>query len=85
MKIRISTLGLIVSQKLTGKKIGLFVVLLLITFASGCSSVCSNSEGFYKDIPRRPMNYREYMSDGIIAAYERNSAGDHSFRVAARF
>jgi len=63
MKIRISILGLIVSQKLTGKKIGLFVVLLLITFTSGCSSVCSNSEGFYKDIPRRPMNYREYMSD----------------------
>jgi hypothetical protein len=62
MKIRISILGLIVRQKLTGK-IGLFVVLLLITFASGCSSVCSNSEGFYKDIPRRPMNYREYMSD----------------------
>ena len=34
MKIRISILGLIVSQKLTGKKIALFVVLLLITFAS---------------------------------------------------
>ena len=63
MKIRISILGLIVSQKLTGKTIGLFVVLLLITFASGCSSVCSNSEGFYKDIPRGPINYREYMSD----------------------
>ena len=63
MKIRISLLGLIVSQKLTGKKIGLFVVLLLITFASGCASVCSNSEDLYKDIPRRPINWREYMSN----------------------
>ena len=63
MKIVISILGLIVSQKFTIKKNGLFVVLLLITFASGCSSVCSNSEAFYKDIPRRPINWREYMTD----------------------
>lgn len=62
MKIRISILGLIVSQKLTGKKIALLVVLLLITFASGCASVFSNSEDFYKDIPRRPINWREYTS-----------------------
>ena len=63
MKIRISILGLVVSQKLTVKKIALLVVLLLITFASGCASVCSNSEGFYKDIPRRLINWREYMSN----------------------
>jgi hypothetical protein len=63
MKIVISILGLIVSQKFTIKKNGLFVVLLLITFAFGCSSVCSNSEAFYKDIPRQPINWREYMTD----------------------
>jgi uncharacterized protein YceK len=44
------------------KKIGLSVALL-ITFVSGCSSVVSNSESFYRDIPRRPINWREYMTD----------------------
>ena len=38
-------------------------IILLITLISGCSSVISNSENFYKDIPRRPINWREYMTD----------------------
>jgi hypothetical protein len=44
------------------KKIALFA-FLLITVVSGCSSVISNSESFYKDIPRRPINWREYLTD----------------------
>ena len=41
-------------------------VLLIITLIAimwGCSSVISNSDGFYKDRPRRPINWREYMTD----------------------
>ncbi|HSE25687.1 MAG TPA: hypothetical protein VLB68_28740 [Pyrinomonadaceae bacterium] len=38
-------------------------IMLLIGVLSGCSSVISNSEGFYKDRPRRPINWREYMTD----------------------
>jgi hypothetical protein len=41
-------------------------VLLIITLIAimwGCSSVIGNSEGFYKDRPRRPINWREYMTD----------------------
>jgi hypothetical protein len=38
-------------------------IILLITLISGCSSVISNSESFYKDIPRRPINWREYLTD----------------------
>jgi uncharacterized protein YceK len=44
------------------KEIALFM-FLLITVVSGCSSVISNSESFYKDIPRRPINWREYLTD----------------------
>jgi hypothetical protein len=44
------------------KKIGLFVVVL-ITFISGCGSVVGNSERFYRDIPRRPINWHEYLTD----------------------
>jgi hypothetical protein len=38
-------------------------VVLLITVLPGCTSVVRNSEDFYKDIPRRPINWREYMTD----------------------
>jgi hypothetical protein len=38
-------------------------IMLLIGVLSGCSSVISNSEGFYKDRPRPPINWREYMTD----------------------
>ena len=38
-------------------------IVLLITVLSGCSSVISDSESFYKDQPRRRTNWREYMSD----------------------
>jgi uncharacterized protein YceK len=43
-------------------KIALFICLL-ITPVSGCSSVINNSESFYRDIPRRPINWREYLTD----------------------
>jgi hypothetical protein len=38
-------------------------VALVIFGMCGCSSVISNSERFYKDQPRRPINYREYLSN----------------------
>jgi uncharacterized protein YceK len=38
-------------------------IVSVIAAMSGCSSVISNSEGFYKDRPRRPINWREYMTD----------------------
>ena len=44
------------------KKIVLFA-LLLMTLVSGCSSVISNSESYYKNQPRRPINWREYLTD----------------------
>jgi uncharacterized protein YceK len=44
------------------KKIALFV-LVLMTVISGCSSLISNSETFYRDMPRRPINWREYLTD----------------------
>jgi uncharacterized protein YceK len=44
------------------KKIALLVLLLVIV-VSGCSSVISNSESFYQNIPRRPINWREYLTD----------------------
>ena len=43
-------------------KIALLIVLLL-TLVSGCSSIISNSEDFYKDMPRRRINWREYLTD----------------------
>jgi len=51
-----------VSRVVLMKKTVLSIVLL-ITVLSGCSSVISNSERFYNDRPRRPINWREYMSD----------------------
>jgi hypothetical protein len=61
MKAAPSILEMIAKPELTMKKIALFV-FLLITVVSGCS-VISNSESFYKDIPRRPINWREYLTD----------------------
>ena len=38
-------------------------MVIVSTLVCGCSSVISNSENFYKNIPRRPINWREYLSD----------------------
>ena len=38
-------------------------IALLIAVLSGCSSVISDSEHFYKDQPRGRINWREYMSN----------------------
>ena len=38
-------------------------IVLLVTSVSGCSSAISNSESYYQNIPRRPINWREYMTD----------------------
>jgi hypothetical protein len=63
MKGAASILGRIARQELlTMMKIALFICLL-ITAVSGCSSVINNSESFYRDIPRRPINWREYLTD----------------------
>lgn len=53
---------MLAKQDLTMKKIAL-LFCFLITVLSGCSSVISNSESFYKDMPRRPINWREYLTD----------------------
>ena len=38
-------------------------IVSAIAIMWGCSAVIGNSEGFYKDRPRRPINWREYMTD----------------------
>jgi hypothetical protein len=38
-------------------------VLVLMTLVSGCASLISNSENFYRDAPRRPIHWREYLTD----------------------
>jgi len=58
----IEILRRVARPKLPMKKICLAMVLLM-TILSGCSSVVSNSEKFYQDRPRRPINWREYMTD----------------------
>ena len=55
-------LRIVAGSKVMRMALGLSVVWLTIVL-SGCSSVVSNSESFYKDIPRRPINWREYMTD----------------------
>jgi len=40
-----------------------FAIALLMLGVSGCSSLLSNSEDFYKDMPRRRINWREYLTD----------------------
>lgn len=62
MKIATSMFWMVARQELTMKEIALFI-FLLTTVVSGCSSVISNSESFYKGIPRRPINWREYLTD----------------------
>ncbi len=37
--------------------------LSLLIFLSACASVLSNSENFYRDRPRRPINWREILTD----------------------
>jgi hypothetical protein len=41
----------------------LIALVLLLAFVSGCGSVASNSESFYQNTPRRPINWREYLTD----------------------
>jgi hypothetical protein len=43
------------------KKIALFA--LLVVTVSGCGSALSDSENFYRDMPRRRINWREYLTD----------------------
>jgi hypothetical protein len=62
MRIGTAILGMLARPELSPKKIGLYTVLL-VTVASGCSSVISNSADFYKDMPRRRINWREYLTD----------------------
>jgi hypothetical protein len=38
-------------------------ILLLVVFVAGCGSVAKNSESFYQNMPRRPINWREYLTD----------------------
>jgi hypothetical protein len=38
-------------------------LVLSLALLSGCASVIGNSENFYQDMPRRPTNWREYLSD----------------------
>jgi hypothetical protein len=40
-----------------------FAMVFLTTLMSGCGSVAKNSESFYQNIPRRPINWREYLTD----------------------
>ncbi len=60
--ISISNRKLVGVWKLRLKNAGLLIVLL-VTLVSGCSSVLSDSENFYKDMPRRRINWREYLTD----------------------
>jgi hypothetical protein len=62
MKVGRSILEISARTKLSMRKIGLSTVLLL-TVLSGCSSVIRNSEDFYNDMPRRRINWREYLTD----------------------
>jgi len=62
MKIAETIRGLVWKPKLSAMRIGLSMALL-ITLMSGCGSVATNSESYYQNIPRRPINWREYMTD----------------------
>jgi hypothetical protein len=62
MKSASSTRGIATGAGRCAEKIVLFV-LLLMTVVSGCASLISNSENFYRDAPRRPINWREYLTD----------------------
>jgi hypothetical protein len=41
----------------------LLAALLLLNLFCACTSVFSNSESFYRDRPRRPINWREILTD----------------------
>jgi hypothetical protein len=41
----------------------LLVALLLMNFFWSCASVLRDSESFYRDRPRRPINWREILTD----------------------
>jgi hypothetical protein len=48
-------------EKVNGVYKGIALILVM-TVVSGCS-VLVNSEKFYGDRPRRPINWREYTTD----------------------
>ena len=62
MKIADSIRGVVWVPKFTAMRIGLSGILL-ITLVSGCGSVVANSESYYQNNPRRPINWREYLTD----------------------
>jgi len=62
MRIGASMLGVVGRLEIAVTGIVLSIVLL-VTSVSGCSSAISNSESYYQNIPRRPINWREYMTD----------------------
>ncbi|HVO95456.1 MAG TPA: hypothetical protein VMT22_21550 [Terriglobales bacterium] len=48
------------------KALRLGVVLATVfptTLLSACSEVIHNSASYYENIPRRPINWREYLTD----------------------
>lgn len=61
MKIRTSIVAMVAGSRRRRECTLCFV--LLITVLSGCSSVISTSENFYKDRPPRRINWREYLTD----------------------
>jgi len=62
MRIGASMLGVVGRLEIAVTGIVLSIVLL-VTSVSGCSSAISNSESYYQNIPRRPINWREYTTD----------------------
>jgi hypothetical protein len=60
MKLATSMLAMMASQKPFRK--AAWLTILLVHLVSGCT-VLQNSASFYKDQPRRPINWREYTSD----------------------
>jgi len=54
--------GRVASLEVTVMGIALSIILLMASL-SGCTSAISNSENYYQNIPRRPINWREYTTD----------------------
>jgi hypothetical protein len=61
MRIATTLAETVAGSKTVAKRRAYFLLLLMIV-VSGCTAI-SNSAGFYQDIPRRPINWREYTSD----------------------
>ena len=61
MKIANAFFALVARQELTRRKAGC-LLFLFVHVISGCA-VLNNSASFYRDQPRRPINWREYTSD----------------------